>query len=492
MKPLFWALYIFTISFIFISGCIKMGEDYIRPELGFNIPQSYIHTDEKIQALSLKSLGKDCWWEEFGDPALNDLVKQALIYNPDITKTAAVIVEQKGRVIQTRSGRYPGIDINAQAKRNQATVETTVPTFLPGGGINFLTSEQRITTNTYGLSIPATFELDLWGRLARADEAAMADLMKAKENRETIIQSVISEVVSLYLQIGSFKSQIQLNEKRIQNYQTGLNLVEKRYKAGLTDALEVRQARRSLSQVKSVQPFLYQSLEVSKNNLAVLCGKYPEGTLIETRQKDYYNNLPPIPSGLPSDLLKQRPDIRAAEAELMALNARIGQAQAYRLPAISLTGAFGYASNELSSLIVPAGELWNIAAGVTAPVFDAGNRKAGFDIAKARFQQGISNYAKTVLFAFAEVENALLIRKQQIKRREQLTGFFNEAKATQEMAELRYNRGLVDYLTVLDAIQARFLAEEEIISSDLSILQNRVTLHRALGGGWNLLHHGNI
>ncbi|MFH2044366.1 MAG: efflux transporter outer membrane subunit [Pseudomonadota bacterium] len=483
MKPLFWVLYTFIISALFISGCMKMGDNYSRPELGINIPKAYIQEDEKLSALSGT---KDFWWREFGDPKLNDLVDEAFKYNPDIRKAAAVILEQKGRMIQTGANRFPSVNIAGQAKRNQSTVDMTSPTVLPAGGIGFITSEKRITTNSYGLSIPATFELDLWGRLARADEAAKADLLQAEENRDTIIQSVIAEVVSLYLKIESLNRQIQLNEQRIQNYQTGLNLVDKRYTAGLTDALEVRQARRSLSQVKSAQPSLHQALQVSQNNLAILCGKYPENTSQETKPKNYIDHLPPVPGGLPSDLLKQRPDIRAAEAQLMALNARVGQAKANRFPAISLTASFGYASDELSSLITPASELWNIASGITAPVFDAGSRKAGYDIAQARYQQGVSDYAKTVLSAFAEVENALLIRKQQILRREQLNDFLNEAKATQEMAEFRYDRGIVDYLTVLDAVQARFLAEEEIIASDLTILQNRVTLHRALGGGWGL------
>ena len=485
MKHRIRSLLIGSLWMFFMTGCMKMGPDHIRPEMTFNIPEGYSQGDQYLQnRQSLLIEPDDEWWMAFNDPIINELVNEAIHKNPDIQKTAAIVLELEGRLTQARANRFPGINIGGQAKRNQATVETTIPTYTPGVGLGFQTISQRVTADSYGLSMPATFELDLWGRLARANEAARADLLQAKETRRSVTQTIVAEVVSLYFKMESLERQIALNEMRIQNFQTGLNLVQKRYRVGLTGALEVRQAKRSLSQVKSAQPSLYQAIGITQHNLSVLCGDYPKTSPPRTQPVGYYKELPAIPGGLPSELLLRRPDIRAAEANLMAQNARIGEAMAYRFPVISLTGTFGYASDELGRLVSPASELWEMAAGIVMPFFDGGKRKAGQDIARAKFEQSVCEYAKTVLNAFGEIESALLTRKQQIERLEQLLDFLNEARATQEMAEMRYESGLVDYLTVLDAIQARFRAEEDIILADLAIWQNRVTLHRALGGGW--------
>jgi multidrug efflux system outer membrane protein len=169
---------------------------------------------------------------------------------------------------------------------------------------------------------------------------------------------------------------------------------------------------------------------------------------------------------------------------LKALNARVGAAYANRFPRISLTGSFGYASQELGDLFRPESELWNLALGLTQPIFDAGRLKSEQTIAEARFEQGVINYSKTVLNAFAEVEGALLTRKEQLRRRERVITFLEEARATQKVAQMRYDRGLVDYLSVLDAQQVTLTAEEDLVQVDQAIFQNRVTLHRALGGGW--------
>ncbi|MCP4715403.1 MAG: TolC family protein, partial [Deltaproteobacteria bacterium] len=202
--------------------------------------------------------------------------------------------------------------------------------------------------------------------------------------------------------------------------------------------------------------------------------------------KDYFKPPPAVPPGLPSELLQQRPDIRMAEANLRALNARIGVAKAGRFPAITLTGSFGYSSNELQDLLLKSNsELWGGTIGIMQAVFDAGSLKALQKGAEARYEKGVADYAKTVLAAFGEVENALLTRKEQLERRERVINFLAEAGATQKAAETRYLRGLVDYLTVLDSQQTRIQAEKDLIMVDLAILSNRVSLYRALGGGWD-------
>jgi multidrug efflux system outer membrane protein len=184
--------------------------------------------------------------------------------------------------------------------------------------------------------------------------------------------------------------------------------------------------------------------------------------------------------------MRRRPDVRAAEARLVALNALVGAAKASRFPRITLTGAYGYSNAELSDLIQPQSALWNLAFGFAQPIFDAGRLKAGQRAAEARYRQGVAEYAKVVLNAFSEVERALLTRKEQLEQRERSLKFLEEARATQDVAQSRYERGLADYLSVLESQQTRFQAEESLVLVELRILTNRVALHRSLGGGWGM------
>ncbi|HID31564.1 MAG TPA: efflux transporter outer membrane subunit [Desulfobacterales bacterium] len=456
-------------------GCMKMGVDYHRPELGINIPESFQHASKKVALV----WPEDRWWHVFGDSELNNIVEEALRNNLDIKKATARILEVRAQFIQTRAGRFPHVDLQGQVQRQRQTVDVLVPTVQ-----GIVQQERRKTIDSHTLSLPASFELDLWGRLARSQEAARADLLQVEENRRTVTQGVVAETINLYLQMEALERRIQITERSIENYRQSLALVKSRYERGLTSVLELRQARRTLARAEATLPNLRQELGITQQRLAVLLGRYPRTSPPRPQPEDYYKRLSPIPSGLPSDLLLRRPDIRAAEARLRALNARVGEAEAGRFPRITLTGRFGYSSEELDRLLRPQSELWNLALGLVQPLFDAGKLKAGQRAAEARYEQGVAEYARTILNAFSEVERALLTRKEQLERRERVLNFLMEARATQRIAEGRYKRGLVDYLSVLEAQQTRFQAEDNLVQIDLAILTNRVSLHRSLGGGW--------
>ncbi|MBE9546028.1 MAG: efflux transporter outer membrane subunit [Proteobacteria bacterium] len=443
-----------------MSGCMKMGPDFQRPDTGAGVPETYQHAH--VDKISVQP--EDRWWTIFNDPELNRIVEQVLKNNLDIKKAAARILELRSHFVQTRADRFPGLSVKGEGGRQRVS---------PG-----------VETDVYNLSLPASFELDFWGRLARAQEAARADLTQVEENARIVAQTVAAEAITLYLEMESLERRIQITEQSVENYRRNLALVERRYEGGLTSILDLRQSRRVLAQAEAFLPSLRQDLGIRQQKLAVLLGHYPGTRPPRSQPEDYFKRLAPVPPGLPSDLLLRRPDIRAAEANLRALNARVGVAKASRFPRITLTGSFGYSSSELDRLFRPESELWNIALGVARPLFDAGKLKAGQKAAEARYKQELAEYAKTVLTAFSEVERALLTRKEQLERRDRIMNFLMEARATQKVAESRYERGLVDYLTVLDAQQTRFQAEENVVLVDLAILSNRVTLHRALGGGW--------
>jgi len=446
-----------------------MGQDFQTPDPGIITPETYQHADvfEKSPQMD------EPWWTVFNNPEINRLVQEVLTYNPDIRKAAARVLEVQSQFVQTRADRFPSLYFNGEGQRQKRPIIGIIP------GESFV-----VRSDTHTLSLPASFELDLWGRLARAEEAARADLLTTEENYQTMMQSVVAEAVSLYLQMESYERRIQITEDSIENFRRSLALVESRYRRGLAPILDLKQARRILAQAEAIPPSLRQELGIVQQQMAILMGAYPKTRISRAQPEDYFKLPAPVPPGLPSDLLLRRPDIRAAEARLMALNARVGVAKASRFPKITLTGGFGYTSEELDRLLKPESELWNLAAGISQPLFDAGKLKAGQKAAQARYEQGLAEYAKTVLTAFSEVENALLTRKEQLERRIRVLEFLKEARAVQQVAETRYERGLVDYLTVLDAQQTRFQAEESLVLVDLAIMNNHVSLHRALGIGW--------
>jgi outer membrane protein, multidrug efflux system len=458
------------LALLITSGCIRMGPDFSTPDTGILIPGGYENASEGKTA----PFAEDRWWRVFNNPEIDRMVEEALRTNLDIRKAAARILEVRAQFVGTRADRFPRLGFQGQAQRQRQTV--TIP------GVQL--PPERRSVDSHALSLPASFELDLWGRLARSEEGARADLLQAEENRRVVAQTVAAETVNLYLQMESLERRIGINLISVENFERNLRLIEGRYRRGLTSILEVRQARRALAGAEALLPSLRQDFGLTQQRLAVLMGRYPETRAARTHPDDYFRVLAPVPPGLPSELLLRRPDIRAAESMLRALNARVGAAKASRFPSISLTASFGYSSEDLSRLFKPESELWNLAMGIVQPLFDAGKLKAGQRAAEARYEQGLADYAKTVLTAFSEVEGALLARREQLVRRQRHLSFLKEARSTQEVAETRYRKGLVDYLTVLEAQRARYLAEETIVLVDLAILTNRVTLHRALGGGW--------
>lgn len=453
-----------------LSGCLKLGPDYQRPDTGVDEPARFRQDQQTTTPLATPD---DRWWEDFANPEIDRMVQAVLENNLNIRQATARIRELEARLGQVRADRFPALGLQAGWQKQHQTVT------------NPLTGAQDTgTMDSWSLSAPASYELDLWGRLARAEEAARADLLAVEENRRTIAQSLVAEAVRLYLQMESLERRIDINRTSVDTFRVSADVVESRYSRGLSTILALRQSRRLLAEAEAILPALEQEMGLVQQQMAVLQGAYPDTTRAREHPREYFRNMPDIPPGLPSDLLVRRPDIRRAEARLQALNARVGVAKASRFPRISLTANFGYASNDLGDLFRPESELWNLAAGVAQPVFDAGKLADGQAAAEAAYAGSVAEYAQTVLTAFSDVEGALLIRKQQLERRKRTVRFLEEARATQETAQSRYRRGLASYLSVLDAQQSRYIAEDRLIQVDLAILANRVNLYRALGGGW--------
>lgn len=473
MKRLRFSPFAIVFSALVLAGCIKMGPDFQKPDMDSRTRDTYQHIFTETGAQG----SADQWWTAFNDPELNKLVEGIIAGNLDIKKALAAISEIRAYFVQARADRFPSLQLQGTAGRSRTL------TGFDASSSPFPMPESTIS-NAYTLSLPASFEIDLWGRLARAEEAALATLLQTEEHARTVGQSIIAEAIGVYFQIESLERRIQIAQMSIESYRRNLSAIERRYRGGMASILDLKQARRALAQAEASLPPLRQELGMKQQQLAVLSGRYPETRPSRTQPDDYFALPTPVPPGLPSELLLRRPDIRAAEAQLRALNAKIGVAKASRFPSITLTGSFGYSSSELDDLVTPGSKVWNITFGVLHPLFNAGKLKAAQRAAEAQFRQGMAEYTKTVLTAFSEVESALLTRKELVEQRDRMMTFLTEARETQRVAESRYERGLVDYLAVLDAQQSRFQAEDTIVQVELAILTNRVTLHRALGGGW--------
>lgn len=460
----------FLAAVVTLTGCLNLGPDYSRPDVGVSVPATY----QQVQQPGGELPYDDRWWLIFDDPELNQFMEDVLAHNWDIARTAARILELRALAGQARADRFPQIDIDWQNRKDVRKVPSSI-----GGS-----DRERQTTSTYGLALPLFFEVDLWGRLARAEEALRADLLSAEENRRVVAQTVVAEALALYFEIESIERGLAISYQLIDNFKRNLRLVRRRYERGLASALDLRQARRILAESEAAIPNLRRDLGTRQHHLAILMGKYPLARPPRPHPDDYYQRLPEVPPGLPSDLLLRRPDIRAAEARLEGLNARVAEALASRFPRITLTGSFGYQSSHLDQLLRSDSELWSFVNGISQPIFDAGRLAEGQRAAEARYRQGVADYAQTVLTAFAEVEDALLTRREQLDRRDRVVTFLDEARHTQTVAEKRYVRGLTPYLDVLDAQRVRFLAERDLVEADLALYINRINLYLALGGDW--------
>lgn len=442
-----------------MSGCTVVGPDYVRPDV--DTP-----SDFRIEAGELAEVANVSWWSQFGDPVLDRLVETALRNNRDIRLAAERVLEFAARVDVTRAGLYPQFGYEAGAGRARQA--------LPGGG--------AVTDNNFLADLNVGWELDVWGRVQRATEAERARLLAAEEGRRTVILTLVSAVASAYVQLLNLDEQLLVTHKTIASRAESLRLFQLQFEGGVVSELEVAQVRSELELARTKVPQIEREAALLENNLSILLGQNP-GPIARGRSFDELA-LPPVPAGLPSDLLQRRPDVRAAEQQLVAANALIGVARAQYFPRISLTGLFGYSSNELSDLFNQSSTIWNYGGGLLGPIFDGGRIAGDVRASEAVQRQALVEYQQTVQTAFREVDDALIDhRKRQevvIAQKRQLDALRTYAR----FANLRYEEGQVSFIEVLDA-------ERRLFDAELSDTINRgatyvalVGIYKAMGGGW--------
>jgi multidrug efflux system outer membrane protein len=449
--------------FLVLAGC-TLGPDYQRP----SVPAPKSWQDGQADPASLADLS---WWELFEDEELRRLVQTALAANNDLKLAVNRVDQTRALLGITRADQFPRIDAGASATTNRSS--ENVPLQGPGGETDLLSA-----------SVDLTFEIDLWGRLRRASEAARAELLASEEARHTVMITLVSDVATTYLQLRQLDLELETTRRNVASRRDSLKIARERFEAGLTSSLDLRQAEAALASTAAQIPDLARQIGQTENRLSILLGRNP-GSLPRGRPLIAQTAPPAVPAGLPSALLERRPDIREAEAGLVAANARIGVAKAAFFPQIDLTGFFGVESEELSDLFDGPSRVWQFGPGVSVPIFTAGRNQANLELAEALQRERLIRYEQAIQQAFREVEDALIAHR---KAREVLTEQHAAVQASRDalsIAESRYASGLTNYLNVLDA--QRTLLSEEIAESRTLLAQHVavVQLYRALGGGWD-------
>jgi multidrug efflux system outer membrane protein len=446
-----------------LAGCM-VGPDYHRPEV--EAPKEF-----RVGIQAAGDLVNSAWWEQFRDPVLNDLIKTALQDNHDLRIAAARVEEYLGYYGVTRSQLFP--QVGGQAVAGSQRISTVNPSLPPGTPNTF---------DTYSLGIGASWEIDFWGKLRRATEAARADLLASEYGRLTVVLSLTSAVASTYIALVDLDRQLAIAKQTARTRGEFYRIFKLRSEGGVVSGVELNQALSEYELALSTIPPLEKQIAQQENALSVLLGRNP-GPIMRDRTLDKLV-LPQVPEGLPSELLERRPDLRAAEERLVAANARIGVAKAAFYPNISLTGLLGTASSSLSNLFEGPAKTWSYAANVSQPIFTGGGLTAQLAVAEAQHKEALLAYRQAVQNAFREVNDALV---DQSKTREQLVSLQRQVDALREyarLARLRYDNGYTSYLEVTDAETKLFNAELQYTQSQGQLFIALIDVYASMGGGW--------
>ncbi|MCP5419689.1 MAG: efflux transporter outer membrane subunit [Gammaproteobacteria bacterium] len=446
---------------IALSGC-AVGPDYQPPTI--DTPDTWRLTLDEGTDYS-----NSAWWRSFQDPVLDQLIQQALKDNKDLKIAAAVIEEYMGRYGATRANQFPQLDASGSAIRGRSAESERLP------GTDAVGESYRIDLNAY-------FEIDFWGRLRRATEAARADLLASEEARRTVVLTLVSAVASSYINLRELDKELDISRETLKTREESVRIARLRFQAGLTSEQPYQQAVAEYQAAALKIPLLEKRIAQQENALSLLLGRNPAP--IDRGRGLNELAMPGVPQGLPSTLLVRRPDIRQAEQQLIAANALIGVARAEYFPTISLTGALGSASSDLSDLFSGPARTWSYGGALLAPIFTAGKIAGQVQVAEAQQQQALLNYQQTIQTAFSEVDDSLVdlskSQEQYEAQKKQVEAYSRYA----HLAQLRYDNGYTSYLEVVDAQRNLFESELALTQNKGSVFLAVINLYKAMGGGW--------
>ena len=448
------------------SGC-TVGPNYKRPIVA--VPGSYRGMiPEQTTQTQIGSLGDQKWWEIFQDEQLRAFIRTALQQNYDLRIAASRVLEAQAQVGITRADQFPSLSGGAGI----ADLRSAQSKFLPA-----------FETSTGQVNLSAAWELDFWGKFRRATEAARANLLASEWARQEVISTLVANVSAAYFQLRALDLQLEISKRTLDSRQESLRLTRVLANGGATSLLDVRQAEQLVFTASAEVPALEQQIVQQENFLSILLGQNPGDitrgqTLTEQRQP------PQVPPGLPSSLLERRPDIREAEAQLIAANAQIGVARAAYFPEISLNGNGGFESSALTGLFNGPAGAWSFGASLTEPIFTAGRLRSGVRLAEARQETAVLLYQQSIQAAFRSVSDGLVAYRKTHEFRVQQESLFQSAQDAARLSRMRYTGGATGYLEVLTNETNAFSAELGLAQARLNELLALVQLYESLGGGW--------
>ncbi|HEX7053355.1 MAG TPA: efflux transporter outer membrane subunit [Burkholderiales bacterium] len=447
------------------AACTTVGPDYRRPEV--ELPAQYAAPAVQETA----PLAAD-WWQLYDDPTLASLVESARRHNADLQLAAARVEEAEAALREARAAFFPEVFGSYSYTRNRVSSAASPP----------LPANVPVQRANHQLLASTSFEVDFWGRFARASEAAQAALLASRFSRDVVELTLAGAVAQAYFALRSLDAQIAVLDSSIKVRQESLEIARTRLEAGLASELDVYQAQGALADAQVQRREALRSRGVVEHQLAVLTGRLD----LQLAPGELFSlpAAPVPPAGLPSALLERRPDIRQAEEALVAANAQIGVARAALFPTLSLTASAGAQSEELADLFTGPARLWSLGAAVTAPLFDAGRREARVEQAEARRSQALAAYRRTIEAAFREVSDALVNVQAAAASEAELAGRLDAARKALELSNARYQAGYSPYLEVLDAQRTANEAELAYVRNRQARLAFSVDLIKALGGGW--------
>jgi NodT family efflux transporter outer membrane factor (OMF) lipoprotein len=407
------------------------------------------------------------WWQAFGDPALSATVASALAHNGDLRTAQARIGEFRARLAAANSSLQPSVNASLGGSRSRALSATGVP----------------YVSNGLSAELQASYELDVWGRLGALSDAAVASFRAEQANADAVALSIAATAATGYLNLRGLDAQLELARATLELREQSRRLAQRQFDVGYSSRLEMLQAESEYRSTAETIPQLERSIFEQENALAILTGVNPATT---ARGRALSELSPPaVPPGLPSELLRRRPDIYRAEQNLVALNASLAAARDQLLPSFRLTASGQGVAPSFSELIHSPTSLWTLGAGIAAPLFDAGRLQAQTDVAAAQRNEAIFAYETAVRAAFSETENALGAVFQLNRQEDDTQARRDAAAETLRIAHNRYTNGYASYLEELDAQRTLFSAELSLLQLKTRILTASVDLYRAMGGGWS-------
>jgi outer membrane protein, multidrug efflux system len=468
MRP---ALLVAAMCLALLAGC-AVGPDYQPPKTSVTAQQwtSPLAGGETNGLADLAT-----WWKNFDDTNLDSLMMTAIRSNLTLRVAEVHVREARAERDVVSGSFWPSVGTSGSYSRNRYGLNN-FPPLPPGTPLDY---------NLYHAGFDATWELDVFGGTRRTIEAASAEMGAAEFGQRDVLVSLLAEVARNYIAARAYQQRLTIARQNIQVQNDILNLSSNRFENGLSSDLDVQQATALLAATEAEVPTLKTGFDQSAHHLAVLMGQ-PPGALMDeiSIEKPIPLTPPAVPVGLPSDLLKRRPDVQRSERELAAATARIGAARANLFPKFSLTGFAGVESISTGNLFDYASRYWSAGPTVQWEIFQAGSIRASVRVQNARQEQALDAYEQTVLTALEDAENAITAYAREQTRRKSLSQSVQADEQALELSTQLYNNGLTDFLHVLDSERSLYAAQDALVQSDQTVSLNLVQLYKALGGGW--------